>query len=251
MDIWAECRDHISRESLSNDLIRVVESQEQIATNSIVESLEEQAALEEMLEATKPSLPKNTSSLDYILATPFRYPPLKYGSRFGRRTEKSILYGSLSLETAFAETGYYRYLFWFGMTVPPPSGKFITQHTSFCVSYKTDNGLKLQSSPFSDYESILLDPSDYTGTQLLGASMRENGIDAFEYRSARDINHGLNAAIFEPTALNSNSPKNKEQWLCQINSEAVSFYTSGSNSILYKYSYESFVVNGEFPQPAV
>jgi len=41
----------------------------------IVDSAAEQEALESLLEAGKPALPDATSGLDYLLATPFRYPP--------------------------------------------------------------------------------------------------------------------------------------------------------------------------------
>ena len=251
LDVWAECRDRVSPQSISNELIRVVESQEQIATNSIVDNLDEQAALEQMLEDTKPELPKPVTGLDYLLATPFRYPPLEHGSRFGTRNEPSIFYGSLSLTTVFAETGYYRFLFWLGMTSPPPTGKLITQHTVLGVSYKTKKGLKLQKFPFNDYEDYLISPSDYRATQLLGKAMRDHGIKAFEYKSARDIDHGLNAALFAPSALTSPKPIYKEQWLCEVNNSAVTFYSSIASKSIHKYSYETYLVKGEFPQPAV
>lgn len=251
VDIWAQCSDRVSPEPIANELIRVVESQEQVATNSIVDNLEEQEALEQMLEDTKPSRPESTHNLDYLLATPFRYPPLKYGSRFGNRNEPSIFYGSLTLNTAFAETGYYRFLFWIGMSAPPPSGKFTTQHTVLGVNYETKNGLRLQNSPFSDYEEHLINSSDYRVTQLLGTRMREYGIEAFEYKSARDIDHGLNAALFGPSALKSTRPLYKDEWLCEIDGRTVTFFSSPSSSRINKYSYNDYLVKGVFPQPAV
>jgi len=251
IDIWAECSDCVSPEPITNELIRVVESQEQVATNSIVDNLEEQAALEQMLENTKPSLPKSTNNLDYLLATPFRYPPLIYGSRFGTRNEPGIFYGSLTLNTAFAETAYYRLLFWVGMSAPPPSGKFTTQHTVLGVNYETKNGLRLQNSPFSDYAEHLINPSDYSVTQLLGTKMREYGIEAFEYQSARDLDRGLNAALFTPSTLTSTKPLYKVEWLCETDGSAVTFFSSVSGSKVNKYSYNDYLVKGVFPQPAV
>lgn len=251
LDLWKECGNRISPEPISDNLVRVVESQEQIATNSIVDNLEEQAALEQMLENTKPVPPCFITGLDYLLATPFRYPPLPYGSRFGRRDEPSIFYGSLSLTTAFAETGYYRYLFWLGMTTPPPSDKFITQHTVFGVNYKTGIGLRLQNAPFNEYEEYLTHSSDYTVTQLLGTAMRNNGIEAFEYKSARDLDRGLNIAIFEPACFASLKPLSKEPWLCEINDTAATFYSFPSSNNIYKFPYETYLINGEFPHPAV
>ena len=50
MDIWAACREAAVPGPLEGELVRIVESQEKIATNAIVESLEEQALLEELLD---------------------------------------------------------------------------------------------------------------------------------------------------------------------------------------------------------
>ena len=41
MDIWAACREAVAPGPLEGELIRIVESQEKIATNAIVESLED------------------------------------------------------------------------------------------------------------------------------------------------------------------------------------------------------------------
>ena len=54
MDIWADCRDAVVPVALEGELIRFVESQEKIATNALVDNLDEQWLLEEMLEASKP-----------------------------------------------------------------------------------------------------------------------------------------------------------------------------------------------------
>ncbi|KPJ96462.1 MAG: hypothetical protein AMJ53_00665 [Gammaproteobacteria bacterium SG8_11] len=250
MDIWAKCRDRVSPEPISNELIRVVESQEQIATNSLVENFDEQATLERLLDNTKPAPPRTERAMDYLLVTPFRYPPLPHGSRFGARQESSLLYGSLSLTTAFAETGYYRFLFWRGMVTPPASGKFVTQHTVFGVNYATQRGFKLQAPPFSDYTSYLMSPSEYTATQKLGADMRSMGIEAFEYRSARDIDHGLNAALFTPDALSSTKPRFKEQWLCETTSNTVTFFSAATKRSLHKYPLDTYLVDDHFPEPA-
>lgn len=250
MEIWEAIREIITPEYLNNHLLRVVESQEQIATNSLVDDLEKQAVLEEMLEDSKPAAPKDDRTLHYLLVTPFRYPPLKHGSRFGTKHEPSLLYGSLTKETAFAETGFYRFLFWLGMSSPPPSNKLITQHTVFSVQYKTGAGLMLQNPPFSDYQDQLLNPVNYRDTQALGHAMREYGIDAFEYMSARDTMHGINVALFTTDALATTTPKDQQQWICETTGDTVRFY-SAADKAGYRYPLDTYLVEGEFPGPAV
>lgn len=246
IDIRAESRDKLAPGHIHGELIRVVESHEQIATHNLVDTLEEQEILENLLERTKPLAPEK---LHYLLSTPFRYPPLPHGSRFGTRFEPSLFYGSLSLTTAFAETGYYRLLFWQGMTTPPPSGKYTTQHTVFGVPYASANGLKLQEEPFTQYKRELANPIDYSVSQALGTSMRDAGIEAFEYISARDKHNGINAALYTPATLMSDRPLYQESWLCQLDGVSVSFYATNSGSV-HRYLQDEYQVNSVFPEPA-
>ena len=53
--------------------------------------------------------------------------------------------------------------------------------------------------------------------------MREAEIAAFEYRSARDPDGGLNVALFDPSALGCEQPSFTEEWLCEVNGEHVTF----------------------------
>ena len=108
---------------------------------SYVDTLEEQALLEELLDQAKPPYPEGCDRLHYLLKTPFRYPPLLWGSRFGRRHEPSIFYGGSSLDTTLAESAYYRYVFWFSMDGPPPKNTMVSQHTMFSVDYQTEQGV--------------------------------------------------------------------------------------------------------------
>jgi hypothetical protein len=45
---------------------RIVEAQHRVSTLKLVDSLAEQAALEEILEVTKPPLPEECRHLDYL-----------------------------------------------------------------------------------------------------------------------------------------------------------------------------------------
>ena len=92
---------------------RMVESQEKVATLNLVDTLEEQALLESVIEGSKPG--NINLKRHYLLSTPFRYPPLKYGSRFGSRYEPSIFYGAHSVSTMLNEAAYYAFYFMSGM----------------------------------------------------------------------------------------------------------------------------------------
>ena len=228
---------------LAGTLQRVVESQEQVATNQLVSSLARQSQLELMLEATKPALRQGTETLHYLLATPFRYPPLKHGSRFGKKNEPSLLYGSLETRTVLAEAAYYRFLFWYGMAMPPP-GKLDTQHTLFGVDYRTEHGLQLRSGAFAEHTGLLCDPVDYSQTQTLGAAMRAADIEAFEFISARDPEHGINVALFTPAAFAKAQPAFQDAWLCELTGQHVRFHAAHSQAA-YEFAVDKFQVEGK------
>jgi len=256
LSIWHKVKTQIQPLVLRGDLIRVVESQEQIATSQLVDNLEEQIQLEELLEQSKPRYPKHvtgrvdelTATLHYLLSTPFRYPPLIHGARFCSRFEASLFYASKELTTAFSETAFYRFYFWRGMKTPPPSKKYITEHTVFSAGYYSTRGLQLQNPPFSEFKSKLTHPSQYQATQALGNNMRVNEIDVFEYVSARDKNGGINIALFSPKVFVNKKPKEQQQWLCETTAEQVSF--SSKEGKLLRYSINDFLIEGEFPLPA-
>ena len=248
MDIWTACREEVSFLTIEGEALRIVESQEQVATNSLVDSLAEQSLLEEMLERSKPPLPAGAEGLHYLLATPFRYPPLPCGSRFGRRFEPSLYYASQKLVTALSEAAYYRLVFWSGMEEPPPSSRLMTQHTVFAAHYRTLTGLQLQLPPFARYEKCLTDPGDYTITHQLGSAMRAEGVTAFEYISARDPGKGINVALYSPEAFTSNEPLYQQSWLCETRADSVVFARSND---MYQFNLGAYLINGLFPQPAL
>lgn len=233
---------------VAGTLRRLVESQEQVATSRLVGSLAHQSVLEEMLEGAKPPLRPGTESLHYLLGSPFRYPPLKFGSRFGTRGEPSLFYGSLETRTVLAEAAYYRFVFWQGMTVPPP-GKIDSQHTLFGADYQSERGLQLQAAPFIEHAAVIQHPRDYGPTQALGARMREAGIEAFEYPSARDAGHGINVALFTPAVLAASRPAFQDAWLCELTADHVRFRARHGWED-FDFPLAGFLVDGVLPLPS-
>jgi hypothetical protein len=250
VDIWAECRARVAPGLLAGTLLRIVESQHDVATLALVSTLAEQAELERLLESSKPPLPPlppGTAGLHYLLATPFRYPPLRHGSRFGARFEPALLYGSKRRETVLAEGAYYRFLFWHGMVTPPPN-KLVTTHSLFAARYRTTLGILLQAAPFDTYRSKLMAPDAYRATQTLGRQMRAAGIRAFEFVSARDPAGGLNVALFSPEALASRRPANLTNWLCETDAERVTFAEAGAHTT-HTFGLQIFLVGAVLPVP--
>ena len=72
---------------------------------ALVDTLGEQALLEELLDESKPSIPADCRHLHYLLFTPFRYGALyPAGSRFRRAgLTAGVFYASHQATTAVAE----------------------------------------------------------------------------------------------------------------------------------------------------
>lgn len=248
VDIWLEVDGEKEIKPMIATIFRFVESQEQAATLSLVNNVYDQGVLEELLESTKSPLPEKTDSLHYLLKTPFRYPPLQYGSRFGTTFEGGLFYGSLNLSTALAETAYYRFVYMLGPEIPFHQ-IISSEYSAFSVSVKSNLGIYLDQPPFTRYEAILMSPTSYADTQLLGTTMRQHGIEIFRYISARDKDNGKNVALFSPNAFCSLKPSKLISWLCQTSLDEVGFLSKENNERVL-FMQKDFWVNGVFPSPA-
>jgi hypothetical protein len=249
-EIWTACLGRFSEIRLEGSACRLVESQQQLATWALVDSFAEQDLLERMLERAKPPLATGTQSLHPLLAAPFRYPPLRHGSRFGSRFEPGLFYAGRAATTTLAECAYYRFVFWSGMATPPPE-PLETQHTLFEVEVTTARGLALQAPPFDEFSAALTHRRSYAATQALGRAMRAVGIEAFEYRSARDPAAGINVALMSPRALASRRPDLQSEWLCETSARAVAWFSSGrGRGELHRFELAQFFVDGALPMPA-
>ena len=250
-DIWNACGCSIVFENLNGILFRsvLVESYVALATDRLITNLDEYSVLEELLEKSKPLLLDDTSFLHNLLGTPFRYLPLLHGSRFGQCHEASLFYGSLSIETVLFESAYYRFLFWQGMTVPPMD-PIHADHTLFSADYSCTRGVKLHQPPFNAWQADLTDRCSYTVSQALGSAMRSAGVEAFEFTSARDINNGVNVALFTPSAFVNFSPSISQSWISETTAGSVVFYCRDDGS-RREFDLATFLVDSILPMPAV
>jgi hypothetical protein len=178
MSLWQQLHGEQFVTRLSAKLHRVVERQSYISTQKLVDTEEEHALLESMIENSKPIAPEYSSKghLHWLLFTPFRYPPLLGGGRFHQRHEQSIFYGSEDVITAMAEVAYRRFLFLLDSQAELENQH--VPHNSFTVDVKTNKGVFLDAPPFDTYRAKISNPESYKHSQALGTAMRENGVEA-------------------------------------------------------------------------
>lgn len=224
-----------------------------ISTRPLVDSDAEHDLLERMIDAQKPPLPPGRAfaGLHYLLYSPFRYPPLRYGSRFGGRREPSLWYGSEELRTALAETAYYRIVFFEGTEakLAPHAMPF----SAFQVKVATRAGVDLSAPAFKGAVRRICSPSDYGESQRLGAEMRADGIEVVRYPSARDPRRGPNVGLFSPAAFASRAPlATPETWYCTVTAaHDVEFRHERALGIDKEvFPRSTFLIDGALPAPA-
>ena len=230
---------------------RVVEAQFRNSTRKLVDSDEEQRLLEELLDArAKLPVPAGFEGLHYLLYTPFRHPPLRNGSRFGTRRERGILYAARDLPTAFAEVAYYRLVFLEGTAAA--LAPVLVELTAFSFRIAAARGIDLTEGPFRELQDRISSPVSYRDSQRLGAEMREAGVQACLYVSARARERGVNLAVFE-NVFKPPRPLDEERWACTAAPDRVEFRAQRLVGRDEAFAYErgQFLVNGKLPAPAL
>ena len=246
--IWTQCAGASSVGPLAGTAWRVVEAQHQISTRKLVDSAEEQMVLEALIETAKP--PMRTPRLHPLLATPFRYPPLRYGSRFGTRHEPGLWYGSEDQRTLFAEAAYYRFVFLEGTRAD--LGLLTTWHTVFTVQIRTEGGIDLTSRAFNRFRSAISSPASYAASQMLGRDLRDSGVEAARYYSARDLQDGVNLVVLAGAAFGQARPREFQTWHAVATRTRVEFLRRDwTETRAHVYPRDQFLVDGALPAPAL
>jgi len=172
-------------------LWRGVEAQHRVATMRLVDSLDEQAELERLLEASKPPLPRaavnsraSTRPQHYLLSTPFRYRS-PHPSRFRVGGDPGLWYGAKERDTACTEVAYWRWRFLMD-SAGLRGGELVTEHTLFQAQVRGS-----------------------------AKAARGHGVQWIRYASARRPG-GHCAAVLAPECLSLPEPARVETWLCKV-----------------------------------
>ena len=249
-NIWMQCAGASELRALRLVPWRVVESQHEVSTRKLVDSAAEQELLEELVEGVKPPVLAG-ARLHYLLFTPFRYPPLRHGSRFGSRQERGIWYGAEQQRTAFAEVAYYRLLFLEGSRAA--LALISTELTAFTVRMRSSRGIDLDSVAFDAHRDAIASAVSYADSQALGRAMREAGVELFRYRSARDADGGANVGAFTPIVFHAATPQRFQRWHCAATREVVEFTRGDLTRVRDTHLFDrtQFLVDGQLPLPGV
>ncbi|MDP8568935.1 RES family NAD+ phosphorylase [Methylophilus aquaticus] len=208
----------------------MVEAQHIASTMKLVDTEAEQTLLETLLDSNKPSYAANTQQLDYLLATPFRYPSRADGSRFRGPNDPGVFYVAETVRTAAAELGYWRWRFL--MDAPALSRIEPVPHTAFQLSFATQ-AIDLRNSPFNQ-DPVWQHKTNYQATQALAVTAKDVNLGAIIYTSVRDPQPAWCVAVLTPQGFKENAPRpEKQTWWLAVNTQEV----------IWRRDYESFTFN--------
>jgi len=187
---------------------------------ALVDTLDEQALLEELIDATKPAVPEDCRGLHYLLSTPFRYGALyPTGSRFRRAgSSAGVFYASRDISTGVAEMAFRRLLF-FAESPATAWPINAAEYTAFSVRYSTAKGLDLTAAPFKRDAATWKAPIDYSGCQAFAETARSAGIMVLVHPSARV--DGVNVALLACAAFRSREPIERQVWRIRVDEMGV------------------------------
>jgi hypothetical protein len=196
---------------------RLVEAQHHISTLKLVDSVDEQEVLEDLVEASKPSVPAECRHLDYLLSTPFRYgAPYPNGSRFRRQgMTEGIFYASEAPETAVAEVAFYRLLF-YSESPDTPWPVNPAEYTAFAADYATERSIDLTRGRYVKARKLWMDLTDYSHCQAFCDVARVAGIELIRYLSVRDPRQGMNLALLNGRVFAKPKPVRLQTWRIRL-----------------------------------
>lgn len=223
----------------SRKVLRIVEEQYKISTDRLTDGPAEQEVLEGLVEEVKPTMPAAARKVHHLLGTPFRYGYAK-PTRFRRALERpGIFYGSESEATAVAEAAYYAMCFFSAAPgVKLPSSTI--ERFGFSIAITVERGLDLTETPFDRSRALWTRPEDYAPCQRFAAAARSIDAQLIRYESVRDVAHGANIALLDPTAFQRPVPSPERSWHFRFRDHRLTAFAAGDTRERSDFTFAQF-----------
>jgi RES domain len=185
------------------------------------DTLQEQDALERIIDDTKNSVPEECRHLGFLLFTPFRYTPYPFNSRFRRSgAVEGVFYAAEATETAVAEAAFYRLLF-YAESPKTPWPANANEHTAFAAAIATPLALDLTRKPLVAQHGAWTDLTDYEPCLHLAEVARAAKVEAIRYESVRDPAGRANIALLTCRAFAESDVVDRQTWHFHLSSTGI------------------------------
>lgn len=185
---------------------RFVEDQNTSSTMKLVDSVDEQALLEDMLDTSKPPVPAACQHLHYLQYTPFRY-AARHATRFREKGDRrGVYYASETVETCATEVAFYRVLFYLDSPKTSPSERPF-EMTAFRT---TIGGPSVDVTTFGD-PAPYMDPVNYSAPHILAEAVRAVDGHIIRFPSVRKKG-GINFAVLNCAAFKGGIGETQGWW---------------------------------------
>jgi len=214
-----------------------------VSTMRITETLDEQALIERLVEESKPIVPEAARGLHFLLATPFRYRPSPYGSRFRRAGQREgVFYAAEHVETAMAEVAFYRFLLRRDApdALPP---RHAIELTAFAVACATERGIDLTVPNLVADRARWTATHDYAACYALADAARAASIEIIRYESVRDRRDRANVALLVPAAFAESGPQLFESWSMLPDAASIRLWREFPSNTRYEFALKDFAAD--------
>ena len=173
--------------------------------------------MEDLVDATNPSVPSECQGLDDLLSRPFRSAPYPKGSRFRRAGfTPGVYYAAEQPRTAAAEMAFYRLLF-FAESPDTPWPANPLHCTGFSATVFSTAPSTSPSLP-----SVWRHPVNYEPCQALADATRKAGAEILRYEAMRDPEvGGLCVAVLSCAAFAETRPRRFDTWRIGVSRTGV------------------------------
>jgi RES domain len=200
----------------------------------LTDTLQEQDALEKLIEETKSRVPEECKHLGYLLLTPFRYSPYPFNSRFRRAgSPDGVFYAAELCETAVAEAVFYRLLF-YSESADTPWPANPGEYTAFATEFAVAKAADLTREPLASQRTLWTHRTDYTACLDFADAARAAALEVIRYESVRDPLSRANVALLTCRAFTEHDLIDRRTWhfhfsnsgvraICEAPTETISF----------------------------
>lgn len=216
---------------------RFVEDQDTSSTMKLVDTMDEQAILEELLDASKSPVPVACQHLHYLQFTPFRY-QARHATRFRRKGDRQgVFYAAESVETAATEVAFYRTLFFVeSPETKPPEAPFAM--SVFSTEIASEGALDMPET-FSNAElARCADPVEYAACHDLADAVRRAAGNVIRYPSVRAPG-GVNVAVLRCAAFAEAGVADVQNWWFRFGADGI-FAAQGFGAGRMAFLFDSF-----------